>query len=186
MYYGEANIHQENLDTFLSIAEEFQLKGLNGPEDGGRGEDGRNPSKKTYNPTVPSTGTHRNNDTIKTEISSQNKYFTSQTNPEDQTPLIAAVALPMHEFSGDMKELDEKIESLMCRGENIIMRGDKKKELAYVCKVCGKEGKNSHIKDHIERIHLGGISVPCNLCGKTFKSRDSLRLHNSRFHRDSN
>ena len=29
-YHGEANIDQENLDTFLALAEELQLKGLRG------------------------------------------------------------------------------------------------------------------------------------------------------------
>ena len=41
LYYGEANNYQENLDTFLTIAEEFDLKGLNGGEGGseeGEGE----------------------------------------------------------------------------------------------------------------------------------------------------
>ena len=28
LYYGEANVYQESLDTFLAIAEELQLKGL--------------------------------------------------------------------------------------------------------------------------------------------------------------
>ena len=27
LYYGSANVYQENLESFLSIAEEFQLKG---------------------------------------------------------------------------------------------------------------------------------------------------------------
>ena len=71
LYYGKADIYQENLDTFLNIAEEFQLKGLNGSEDGG------NPQKKTFNPTIPKTGTHRNNDVFETAISSQNNSFTS-------------------------------------------------------------------------------------------------------------
>ena len=35
LYYGEANIYQENLDTFLNIAEELKLKGLNGTKGGG-------------------------------------------------------------------------------------------------------------------------------------------------------
>ena len=30
LYHGEANIFQDNLDAFLKIAEEFQLKGLTG------------------------------------------------------------------------------------------------------------------------------------------------------------
>merc|ERR1712129_212738 len=30
LYYGEANVHQENLDSFLAVAKELQLKGLIG------------------------------------------------------------------------------------------------------------------------------------------------------------
>ena len=30
LYCGEANVYQENLDSFLAIAEELQLKGLMG------------------------------------------------------------------------------------------------------------------------------------------------------------
>ena len=30
LYYGEANVYQENLDSFLVLAEELQLKGLRG------------------------------------------------------------------------------------------------------------------------------------------------------------
>merc|ERR1712010_401145 len=30
LYHGEANVFQENIDTFLAIAEELQLKGLHG------------------------------------------------------------------------------------------------------------------------------------------------------------
>ena len=30
LYYGEANVHQINLDSFLALAEDLQLKGLRG------------------------------------------------------------------------------------------------------------------------------------------------------------
>ena len=33
LYFGEANIQQEKLDSFLAIAEELQLKGLMGRDD---------------------------------------------------------------------------------------------------------------------------------------------------------
>ena len=33
LYYGEANVFQENLDSFLAIAEELKLKGLKGSDD---------------------------------------------------------------------------------------------------------------------------------------------------------
>merc|ERR1719509_678593 len=32
LYFGEANVYQENLDSFLAVAEELQLKGLTGSE----------------------------------------------------------------------------------------------------------------------------------------------------------
>ena len=34
LYCGEANVYQDNLDSFLAIAEELQLKGLMGKGDG--------------------------------------------------------------------------------------------------------------------------------------------------------
>merc|ERR1712129_516484 len=48
---------------------------------------------------------------------------------------------------------------------------------ARICKVCGKEGQNGHIKDHIEMHHITGVSHSCNICGKTYRTRDSVRLH---------
>ena len=33
LYFGEANVYQENLDSFHAIAEELQLKGLEGSKD---------------------------------------------------------------------------------------------------------------------------------------------------------
>ena len=33
LYYGEANVYQENLEGFLAIAEELQIKGLEGSKD---------------------------------------------------------------------------------------------------------------------------------------------------------
>ena len=38
LYFGKANILQEQLDSFLNIAEELQLKGQNVTEGGGRRE----------------------------------------------------------------------------------------------------------------------------------------------------
>ena len=35
IYHGEANIYQEDLEGFLALAEELQLKGLTGPSNGG-------------------------------------------------------------------------------------------------------------------------------------------------------
>ena len=53
----------------------------------------------------------------------------------------------------------------------------------YVCKVCGKEGQSTNVQRHIEAQHLEGPLLPCNVCGKTSKSRNELSKHKSRDHR---
>ena len=81
-----------------------------------------------------------------------------------------------------MKELDEKIDTMVGRGENMVRNGTKQMVKAYVCHVCGKEGVRSQIRDHIEINHLEGISIPCKLCEKTFRSRHRLRQHKYNAH----
>ena len=87
------------------------------------------------------------------------------------------VALPSYHF-GDLDQLEQMVKSMMEKSENSYANGQRK---ADKCKVCGKEGMGSAIKDHIEANHIEGIVIPCNLCEKTFRSRNALRLHN-RFH----
>ena len=81
-----------------------------------------------------------------------------------------------------VKDLDEKVKSMMFLGKNKIPMGGKMKS-ASVCKVCGKEAGHSAIRDHIEANHLEGISIPCNICKKDLKSRKTLRKHNIIFHK---
>ena len=53
----------------------------------------------------------------------------------------------------------------------------------FICKLCGKEGKKSiDMQRHIET-HLEGLSYSCQLCRKTFRSRNSLRTHRTQFHK---
>ena len=49
LYNGEANVYQENLDSFLSIAEELQLKGLEGKGNDNESEQNSNWRRKTTN-----------------------------------------------------------------------------------------------------------------------------------------
>ena len=83
------------------------------------------------------------------------------------------IAIPNF-VSGDLKELDEKVKSMMEKSQNLISSG---KQRADICKVCGKEGAGIAIRDHIEANHLEGVSLPCNVCGKEFRSRMTLRKH---------
>ena len=87
------------------------------------------------------------------------------------------------DFPGYMAELDEKVKSMMEKGQNMISYGKGNMRKANVCKICGKEGQIVAIRDHIEANHLEGISLPCSQCEKTFRSRKTLRMHKSSYHK---
>ena len=84
--------------------------------------------------------------------------------------------------SGELKDLDEKVNSMIGRGENMIKVSEHQMAKVYVCQVCGKEGQGKNIRRHIEVKHLERISIPCNSCAKTFSSREALSLHKSKNH----
>ena len=84
-----------------------------------------------------------------------------------------AVALSTH-ISGNLEELEERVQSLMVKSPNKYANGQQK---AHKCKVCGKEGKGSAIKDHIETHHLEEIVLPCDQCEKIFRCRNSFSWH---------
>ena len=84
----------------------------------------------------------------------------------------------------DIISLDQQVKSMMIFSDNADpYKGQQGR--ARICKVCGKEGSRTHISDHIEANHITGISIPCDLCGKSFKSRVSLAMHKSRYHRNN-
>ena len=73
------------------------------------------------------------------------------------------------------------------KGINIIPAGSSsgksKQAIAWICKVCGKEGLAHHMRKQIEVNHLEGISIPCDYCDKTCHSRKALEEHKIRFHK---
>ena len=164
LYHGEANVCQENLDSFLAIAEELQLKGLMGKTD----ENVENTDEKYVPPkNMPDHGKSQ---------SIPNKLYDNQTLSRQiiEDGSNKTVAMSSH-FSGNLDELDERVMSMMEKSENYLANRGKKR--ADVCKVCGKEGDRTQIKDHIEASHLEGIVIPCNLCDKSFRCRSALRCH---------
>ena len=162
LYRGEANVFQENLDSFLAIAEELQLKGLMGKTDE------KVENYKEDEKSLPSTFSPRNVNIPKTAAPRQAPKRNIQNLGENRT-----LSIPGNK-SGDFEELDKIVKSMMEKSQNKTANG---LQLADRCKVCGKEGWSRNIKDHIEANHLEGIVIPCDLCNKTFRSRNGVRLH---------
>jgi hypothetical protein len=169
LYFGEVEVYQENLDSFLAIADELKLKGLSGQTFSDLFEE----QEKSANPKPIQKPKAK----IKTSQSSDVQ------NIEEASQIIAV----SNQFSRDLQALDEKVNSMMERSQNMIpdgkqANGTPKQKRAFICKVCGKEGQVTHIRDHIEVNHLEGISIPCDYCDKACSSRAALRQHRSKYH----
>ena len=75
--------------------------------------------------------------------------------------------------SVDLDDLEQRVKSMMEKIPNKVANG----RGAYICKLCGKEGRGDVIKDHIEANHLEGMEFPCDLRGKTSRTRHALNVH---------
>ena len=165
-YRGEANVYQENLDTFLTMADEFQLKGF----------------KKRHE--------EEEIESVSRNVSSRQRFQSSNTKhnpfamPKDQTTSrglenkvemtpSSETALALNNSSSYLEELDLKVKSMMTLSQNQTKSQGK----ARICNVCGKEGQTVNIKHHIEANHMTNISIPCNACGKISSSRNALNSH---------
>ena len=159
LYYGEANIYKDNLDNFLNIARELKLKGLSG---GAKANTNGilDESKETSLSQRINISTEKNVD-VHNLIPTQEFSDLGTTSSSE-----ISMVIPKLELIGELQELDTKVKSMMAPGDNLTADGKKK---AIKCTVCGKEGYQTQIRNHIEANHLQGISLPCTFCEKTFR-----------------
>ena len=168
LYFGETNVYQEDLDSFLVIAEELELKGLMGKS---------NQEEKEI-PTKPAEFPFASNAAFNDETRVIKSTPISSPREASRESLARTVAIA-NEHSSNMQKLDEQINALMTK----TSRKNKHGRSIFVCNVCGKEGNDSNMKHHIEANHLEGISIPCNFCEKMFRSRNAKAQHVSTYHK---
>ena len=175
LYHGEANVYQENLDSFLAIAEELQLKGLQGNQTGALSEE--------IQPTKPATRISNTlvEETVDAGFKLHTRKLKSPANYGNEPNYEIAIALNSNSTFTEIAELSEKVKSMMIVSENPAPGGQR--GMARICKVCGKEGQMGVISNHIESNHMTGIVLPCNICGKTAPTRSALRKHRLDFHK---
>ena len=168
LYCGETYVYQEDLDSFLVIAEELELKGLMGKTNQ---EEQELPTKPSDVPVVAYTAFKD-----ETRMTKSTPLSPRRAPSRDSKVRTVAVAI---EHSTNIQELDEQINSLMAKSS----RKNKYGYSIFVCNVCGKDGHHRQLRDHIEANHLEGISVPCNFCEKMFRSRNAKACHVSTYHK---
>ena len=150
----------------MAIAQRFKLQGLLGQQDE---LEVKSVNVDVINPYNPSTSPQKENITD----------FKQKSNCDTEEVAIStkneAIKIPMTEE--EKESLLEKVDQHLVRDEDGSWR----------CLLCGKSvnGRSSRqqLRNHVEGRHLEGISIPCNLCGKTFRSRNSLKNHLSIYHK---
>ena len=178
IYNGEVNLEEKYLERFLSIAERFNIEGLQVNKDEEKHE-----KVSKHQPTVPAL-----------KIQEQERshflsfdHITNVPDPEvftldnglddieDEKPKHTSIKTTIKhsinsEVFSNIEELDEKIRTYLTK---IPGRG-------YECNECKKNSKDfSHAKEHVE-IHFEGLSFPCQFCDKMLKSRHAFRKHSTK------
>ena len=175
LYCGEAKVYQENLDSFLAIAEELQLKGLTG-----KTNDNEIEIEQAETPKKRKVPVDQNKSNISSFSESPPAYVDNQIAVTEYDTSVSTMAFTDN-YSEVWKELDNKSNSMMVKTASKSVSGNP----LYKCKVCGKEAENSNLKCHIEANHLEGVSIPCKQCQKMFCTKKSLANHKYVHHKQN-
>ena len=81
----------------------------------------------------------------------------------------------------NIQEMNKQIKSLISKSD-VYLTGSHPGIRASMCIICGKLGRRYVIRDHVEAHHVKAIRRNCDLCGKSFKTRNSLKSHKSLQH----
>ena len=136
LYNGEANVHQENLDSFLGMADKLQLKGL---------KKKKIEDVKTYPPILPLKSLKKQSAKLsvvtRDPVASSKDIFTKQKEEVKDGDLGSKTekeAIEENSFQNiaDLEELDQRVKSMMMFSKNLV---DKQYGRARISKVCGKE-----------------------------------------------
>ena len=158
LYYGEATILKQNLESFSLIAQELNLQGWSKDREDQEVSELLEEIKPATENTIDSL--------YQTDSISQAKEMSFNHSTQ--------------EILKTFQEIDERLDTMMSPSSShaSTLRAHKKTK----CNVCGKEDRRNRIKEHIETKHIKGISLPCPYCEKNSRSRADFRRHKVNYH----
>ena len=168
VYYGEVNIYQEQLDSFLESAQMLEIQGLKGDKEDKPDNFNEEPEqdirhmKTKYSAQVDDktlVGMDNAGKTIKTKFSRSSSMDVKKIDVKTMTS---------EDIDKKMRELYEKTEK------------------GWRCMACGHttSGRvSSNIRQHVET-HLNGLVYTCGICNKEFRTSPSLNQHKGKYHKN--
>ena len=169
IYQGEVQILQSDLDGFLDVAQRLKIEGLIG-----KGEE---------------ENTYSHDDDRKYAVDST--YREQQDNEfTDLKESVTSNSKPVLAAKRSISRAERTV-SVLNNSTNMDAKAAvddlvEKTDDGWRCKACGKTSKKtSDIRRHSE-MHIEGLSFDCQLCDKTFRSRQILADHKKNNHRQHN
>ena len=164
MYNGEANIFQEKLDNFLSVAQRFQILGLIQNDDENHEDVSQDNIIQDPSPLV------------KDENLIHSSRIARKRNPEKYDERMSRKEICLN--NSNQQEIDRKVDEYIETCEDGSMK------CSFCGKVdnCKKSNGKQNLRNHVET-HIEGISYQCQFCEMTFRSRNSYGAHKSRVHK---
>ena len=175
IYHGEVKIPENEINSFLSLAEELQLKGLAGVAETNK------KINKDYFESKTNISTTPNNTIMST------KHL--ETKPSTPDIMLKCLETANNELKHSTYEITESIlEDYPKHFRPIVSIADnsdlnqKMTELiewdgaTWNCTVCGKKAISTsmgkaNLKRHTQT-HIEGVTYPCNICGKEFRYKN--------------
>jgi len=254
MYHGEVNVAQEDLNSFLAVAEELRVKGLtqgpNANSSNNKSDSRPAPSARSRSPPPVQrsvTPAHKRQiisqdddiqEVVQVPVKSepvdhvvaqpppvQPKYYTPQPTKVSAPPQSSYSASTTNQqldtFNPPNTELtsystevydDQQDESYDDYGQYVDdytgqgmdqsggtghkgVEDDLEKFIAdncikdqvtnrWSCGLCGQTGGKLDVSRHIEAKHVSLPNLKCDICHKESKTRDSLRRHMTKYHKE--
>ena len=170
IYQGEASIFQGDLDAFLLIAEEIQLKGLTGLNDE-KYEEKAPQHPPVYSGTCITATPNPVKDEFMNITEKQSSYNSGPNTYGAHAHISTGTKTKQKVHIEISEETAKKVESMITKRNGF-----------WICLECDyKSTYKGHLKEHAEK-HIGSLQYPCKLCGKIMRSSTAIRQHIGKYH----
>jgi len=168
IYSGETQVMQDELESFMSLANNLQIQGLVGEYlDVTEDNNDEFVSHKEVMNSAYKSAESTIEELTKCDADSEKNRVISQIDDEISV------------------EKSERIIRITSEYDRILSDLVYRKERRWMCNECPsyKTENKHHAIDHAER-HIKGFALECKFCDKTFTRKKSVRQHMGREHRE--